>query len=347
MKITIFKKQILFSHKPGVCFLIPKTSYCVKIYPTRIELKNLEGVENLAFNWNLGGPVEKFMASLDLEKEKVELSGNCQKGFFRLSLYAKEKKIFFTITKAPEEGIVFDTLGKVLPQEERALVENISICQTSAEKLSFGVHKALDVTKIEERNDLKEIFPLLFSLKQKIEIKEISHRQGMAKYLDFPEEKKALEKSFFTLFKGGFSSFVPKLTDDCLGYLPHSEKTDQKASPLILLKEIGDKIRLLFFTQKKNHFFLLSKLLQPFICGRMIDIDCNGLGVMDFEWSERRLRKVIFTPKVIGEIVLHPPKDISSFRVRYFRNDKGKTLKSGDTITICDKTPLFFDRFEK
>jgi len=347
VKISIFKKQILFSHKVGVCFLIPKTSYSVKIYPTRIELINLEGSEKQIFNWDFEWPVEKFMATLDLEKERVELEGKSEKGFFRFWLFAKEKKILLSLAKGPKEGVAIKPIGNMLPKDELTLINDLSICKTTDEKLSFGSHKALDVEKIEERKDLKEIFPLLFSLEQKINIEGKTHREGMAKYLDFPEEKKALEKRFIDLFTGGFSSFVPKLTDSYRGYLSSEVTIDKEASPLILLKETGKMIRSLFFTQEKNHLFLLPKLLQPFTSGRMIGIDCKDVGRVDFEWSERRLRKVIFTPKVTGQIVLHPPKDVQSFRLRCSREDRGKTLNPGDPIDITELKPLFFDRFEK
>lgn len=346
MKITILKKEILFSHKPGVCYMVPGTSFFVKIYPTRIELENLEGEERIIFNWMTEGPVEKFIARLDLENERIEISGKTLGGFFRFLVFVKEKNIILFSAKTPEKGIFFETLGNVSLKEEIVLVKNISVCISTKEKLSFGMHKALDVSMLEERRDLKEILPLLFSLSQKVLIEGDSHRQGMAKYLEFPEEKKALEKRFCDLIRGGFSSFIPKLKDDYEGYLSYKETIEDKASPLILLKEIGKKIRSLFFCQEKNHLYVLPKLFKLFNCGRMIGIDCQGLGTMDFEWSERRIRKVIFYPKIIGEIVLHP-KETRSFRLRYRRGDKGKRVTPGEKIIIKEKKTLFFDQFEK
>lgn len=357
MKISIFQKKILYSLKPGVSFLLPRTSFKVTLFPTRIEYEDLETDAKAVITWVTEGAVKSFKAELNLEKEQIEVSGKAPKGFYRFIVKEEKGSILFLCQRGPEKGFKISLTNNeessktqdniLLPKHSIPVFSSICVMATTAEKMSFGVHKALDVHKIEERKDLKEVIPIWFSLYQKIYSGKKSHREGLAKLLDFPEEKKALERVFDDLFEAGFSTFVPRLTDAFQGYLDQDETILQNASPLILLKEIGKKIRELFFVQEKAHFYLLPKLLQPFLCGRLLGIECTGYGKIDLEWSKRKLKKVIFYPDTLKTIHIYPSKEIKHFRFRRSFKDKGQKIFPGDPIIITDKKPLFFDRFEK
>lgn len=350
MKISIFQKEMLFSLKPNTSFLLPNTSFKATLFPTRLDLEDLEGDNRVSISWITDGPVKKYKAELNLEKERIEISGNSLKGYFRFILKAQENKIILICQRGPDRGFTYFFNKKektLLPKESLILVDSVKTRVSTFEKLSFGMHKALDVHKIDDRKDLKEIFPIWYSLYQKILSEKISHREGVAKLLNFPDEKKALEERFQDLFEAGFRTFVPELMDQYQGYLDPRETILKDASPLILLKEIGQKIRSLFFVQEESHFILLPKLLQPFMCGRLLHINCLGYGKMDFEWSKRRLAKIIYYPDNTKTIHIHPSKDIKSFRIRTYRNDKGRVIYPGDSIVISEKKPLYFDRFEK
>lgn len=347
MKISIFKKQILFSHKVKTSFLLPRTSYKVTLWPTRLQLENLQSPKD-SFEMNMvsNGLIENFLPKLDLEKDHVEFSGKGVNGFFRFIIKEENGHIILLLKNGPESGIQFEN-KLLLPKQFITLISNIEVKCPSYEKISFGSHKALDVQKIGSRKDLQEIIPIWFSLSQKIAYSGPSHREGCAKYLDFPEGKKELEKHFVDFFQAGFKDFCPRLFDEYQGFLNPKDPIDPKASSLLLLKELGLQIRSLFFRQEENTLFILEKLLQPFHCGRMIHIQCNHLGTMDLEWSKKRIKKVIFYPKKSGEITLFPPKEIKSYRVRYSRNDKGKIISSGDSLQIEESKILFLDQFEK
>lgn len=346
MSISILKKYILFSNKPGTKLLVPSTSFMVALFPTRILLEDLESKASKEIIIDTQGPIDKFEVRLDLEKNRIEFSGKSSLGFFRFHIFQENNSIHLLLKKGPLKGFCLNDSTVIKPNEPLTLIHNIKTSVKPFEKLSLGSHKALELSKIEDRKDLKELVPILFSLYQKIHSSSKSHREGTAKLLDFPKEKVALEKQFLALYAYGFNGIVPTLTDNYQGYVSSSEKVSNDASPLVLLKEFGKKVRSLFIRQENNTFYLLETLLRPFASGRMINIDTD-YGIFNLQWSEKTLRKVIFQSKVDDQIAIVPQKQVKSFRLKTSRKDKGITLKPRDLFSIKKNQTVYLDRFER
>ena len=177
MKITIRKKQILFSHKVKTSFLVPRTSYQVTLWPTRLQLENLQSPkDSIIINIVAIGPIENFLPKLDLEKDQVEFSGKGAQGFFRFIIKEENGHIILLLKNGPEAGVPFEN-KKLLPKQSITLISNIEVIKPSVEKISFGSHKALDIHKIKSRKNLQEIIPIWYSLSQKIAYSGPSHRE--------------------------------------------------------------------------------------------------------------------------------------------------------------------------
>lgn len=357
MQIKIAKKLQCFSFKSKTTCSIPGSSWKVTLFPTRLELVDLNNLNQVIdLTWDTNGPVSEFRVEQDLERGFIDCSGKSIIGFFKLRLEAKEGKITVSLKRGPNNGLFLksEILQKVeflQPKESWILSENIQTVSFSPEdeKLSFGVHKALEMEKISSRVDLQELFPIWLKLSQKTPGSYPDVENGTARLLKFPEERDKIFEQYGQLFKAGFDHFfIPKLFDDSyLGYTDPNEKITSNLSPLIIIKNGGAKIRSLFFEQEGNTFSILPKLLNLFPCGRFINVSCEEFGKMDIEWSKQRISKVIFHSYKNGIVIFKHPSAIRSCRLRRSRNEKGIVLSNPQEVFVEKNQIYLFDRFER
>ena len=85
MEISIAEKLRPFSHEPGTSCLIPGTTLVMRVYPSCIQVFDLENSPpKLVWETFLDviGPVRDFTVQQDLEKMRVLVWGASSKWFF-------------------------------------------------------------------------------------------------------------------------------------------------------------------------------------------------------------------------------------------------------------------------
>lgn len=333
MKITIAERLHPFSHKIGTKFLLPMTSWTIKVFPTRLEFCDLECKQDPFFlSFDFLGPIQGFTAQLDLEKGCLHVFGTTQRGYMRYQLCVKEDGIWLMMEKIPEEK-VFCRISSgnkevLLTKSEPSIQCNFlkrPLTAACDERLSLGMHKAQDFDLVLRRLDCKEIFPHWLRLGNLSPSNAIYAKEDLGNYRLLNicrekiehKEKEGVLKAFGNLFQAAFEGvFAPRLTDtDYQGILPESETLHRKISPMPLLIESSKLIRSLFFQEENGAISLLPCLPIPFHCGRMLGLKTLDKEVFDFEWSKKTLRTVLVHSALGGELRLKLPKGIRSFRL--------------------------------
>lgn len=341
MKITIAERLRPYSHTPGTGCLIPGTWWQIEAFPTLLRLTH--GAQKIELPLKLTGPVKDFTLELDLERGAVWVFGKAQEGYFRLRLEASDAGFDLYAEKTPSSGI--PTPKGVLNAKDRLHfpVELTFSLTAHPERISFGNHKDQDWDFVMRRSDLKEIVPPLLLLAQKMP-------QPPAHAPILPEkkpEKTQIEPLLQTFLQAHLKQIlVPRLTDDLhLGLsLP---KADPKSEPCFLIHQTAEWIRSLFFIQNERRLQILPSLPASTDCGRFIDIQCPGIGTLDFEWSKFFLRKAVLRASTPGEILFDLQREIQSFRIRKSRFEKGRRQSAFEPLLIEPGKTYFLDNFQK
>ncbi len=358
MKIVIAERLHPFSHLPGTKFLLPKTSWAVQVFPTRLSFWDLEEMESaFSLTFDFQGPIKEFTAELNLERDALYVFGLTQKGYMRYELCSKENRLWLTMEKTPQEMVV---CRKSAADDVIVLTQgkSVSLCASasnggnlrSKERLSLGNHKAQDWDLMRRRLDCKEIFPPWFALSSAALPNQsngsFSLLDTCKKKIDQGDKETVLD-AFENLFLASFEGIlVPRLKDtDHHGIAPEEE--NHGLSAMDLLRESGRLIRSLFLQEKEGTITLLPCLPTPFHCGRMIQAKTSNGAFLSFEWSKKMLKKVAIDSNFSGELRLKFPKGVRSFRL-------GKTspvipIDSNNEASIsfeAGKT-VWLDRFQR
>lgn len=132
MRINIATKLRPFSHQPGICCLIPYTTWEVRIFPTKLFFSDLASEKRKEISISRKG--QRFTVVDDLERGRIEILGGV--------------RTFITAE-------AYDFLKKVeLP--------------VSQKRLSLGCHKKQDWELIQRRSEMGEIFPFWVRMAQLI-----------------------------------------------------------------------------------------------------------------------------------------------------------------------------------
>ncbi|MBS0629218.1 MAG: hypothetical protein JSS30_03210 [Verrucomicrobia bacterium] len=129
MPIKIAAKLRPFSHQPGICCLIPHTTWEVKIFPTKLFFRDHQSgrTEEVSI-----GKQKEFTVVDDLERGRIEILGK------------------------PRQLIAAGSYE---------FLEKIEL-PSSNKRLSLGCHKKQDWEQIQRRADMGEIFPFWIRLAQ-------------------------------------------------------------------------------------------------------------------------------------------------------------------------------------
>lgn len=322
MKIKIGERLRPFSLIPGAACVIPGSSVVIEAFPTLLRIAGRE------WKMPLTGPVAGFTLQQDLEKNAVFIFGKAKEGYFRIRVEAKSSGFQITSEKGPLKSAHIDA-------------EVLYLSKPIFERLSLGSHKSQDWDQVQRRCDLKEILPALFCLGQKVPLILPQPLTGTARLLEWPDDRKELTPAIEAFFKAAFKDIlVPRLMDDQHQGLVPEEPV--KGDPFFLLQEGAKKIRALFFKQNERRLAFLPNLPIPFDSGRMLGIQAPGIGEIDFEWSKKRLRRVILRAITSGEVLFELQNEIKTFRVgkkKKLRKDEPLLLEAGKTYHL--------DRFQK
>ncbi|MDP1880581.1 MAG: hypothetical protein Q8K60_06550 [Parachlamydiaceae bacterium] len=369
MKISTVQSLRPFSHTPGTSLILPGSFHQLEIFPCLIRVYSLSQTFpelTQEIHLDLKGPIHEFTIWCDLENGKVTVRGKSQQGWFRYHLVSSKvgNHIFLVLDRAPIEGVRVK-IRSVWQLLHRGVFVNL-ISENNVfdgyqppqclEKLFLGNNKAQDIDLIRRRLDLTEIFPLWHRLGQMIPqlpVRNKNDDHGMFSLLKHCQEiffEKKPEKGkqeWLNLFQAGFEGiFVPRLEDHShLGFIEESIASLNENSPLYLLIEGSSLIRQLFLQEEKNQLFILPHLLPELHCGRLLNIDLNGLGRVSLEWSKKTIRCLALHSEKDQEIEIIFRSNVRSYRLRTSNKDPGERLPTKTSLMLKQNCDYFFDNF--
>jgi len=333
MLITIAARYRPFSHRPGVVCIVPGTDVSIQVFPALIKI----GEAEIALN--VKGPVKDFTLVQDLEKGYVTVFGKTASGYMRYKILCTPDGLVLRTEKVPEEPFV---LG------DATLVKCNFSNYLPQERLSLGMHKALDWDLVSRRQDLREILPVWHRLGL---MTPPGNEEEGASLLDecrkviLDREKEKKFPAIEALFLTGFSGILnPRSSDEeHQGFaLP-----PVNGSPITLLSSFAKLIRSMFLRYEGNELEILPALPPEIVSGRLCSLTLPGVGNLDLEWSKREVRRLIFKPLESVKLAFRFPKNVGRMRVRLNDKEKGVNLKSGISLDFEGGRRYFFDRFQK
>lgn len=340
MKIEIRERLRPFSHLPGTACLVPGSSLAVEVFPALLRIKELNSFETTDAHFDLKGPVKDFTVIQDLEKGEIAVFGKTPRGFmrYRLNYLPHSKSVLFS----DPQGI---SIVKISGTRLKTAAEEAIFSIPDIERLSFGMHKALDWELVKRRSDLSEILPIWHRLGKVVpyEKKELSTDTLLEAFRNSVRNReKSLALEILTaLFQTGFYGiFVPQNTDKFFqGFdLP---PLSEKDSPLALLAEVSELLLNCFLKFQENQLSILPLLLPKFVHGKFCNMKLKDLGVIDLEWSKGKPRRLVLEPACSQNISFIFPKNISQAR-----RGKGIFLRNGEEVKLEKGEKLYLDRFE-
>ncbi|MBA3239218.1 MAG: hypothetical protein H0T62_12840 [Parachlamydiaceae bacterium] len=359
MHITIAERFRPFTHLPGTCVLLPLAKLRFQIYPAFIRVCDLSVADPVLIaeiSLNLQGPLNEFTVMQDLEKGCLKVWGFSKKGFFRYRIHATTSFPGFTLIKekVPEETSV-SYLPEIYCKEQPYLEMH------QPERLSFGVTKVADWELVRRRMTLSEILPFWFRLGQLIPSID-PHDAGTASLLKVLKsdltEKKLLDLSLHLkdLYCVGFEGLLScSLVDPyCQGISLPEVPNGSSCSPLLLLTGGAKIIRqmFLYISQESSSALeasfieILPCLLPELHAGRICGASLSTLGLIDLEWSKKKIRKMIFHSTKNQIIYFQFQAGISSFRLREASSTICITKACGESIVCVENSTYFFDHFQ-
>ena len=351
-KIAIKERLVPFSHQAGVSLLLPKSSYVLSIFPTRVVFKDF------FIDVGLKGLVREFTVEQDLERGRVRVFGIAKEsGYFSFFLERVQEGLLLAVDRIHADvlevrrdaWISLARKGKhvfSLPKEDEII--------PSLEKLSLGKSRKLDFDLVQKRLDLSELLPLIYRLS--ILVPNPGDASGgtldlvseCEKLLANREKVKAEEKLKELIAISFHGMLLPMLTDE--RHLGISlSKPSINASPIALLTRLGRLIRSLFLSEDEEGIHILPNLLPSFHAGRLTNA-ATKWGTIDLEWTKKELRRLNLHPTSSAPKTLHFPPSLRSCRLRHHPKDRGRRLNLPlhiDSSKIDSSGPLFLDRFEK
>ncbi len=319
MEIKIAQRLRPFSHLPGTLVPLPFSDWQVEAFPAFLKLSCSTLQIECPTGWK--GPVFDFTVQLDLEKGLISLYGHTAEGYRRLWI------------RMIDEGI---ELWWEKEGEKRIILGGKRMGALPLERLSLGMHKALDWELVRRRCDLKELLPVWHRLGQMVPTVG-----------DYTIEENLPLSRYLELFLVGFKGILaPRLVDTEHQGL-NNWHSDYIGSPIALLTEGARLIRALFFKEVGEVWHLLDSLPAEFHAGRFIGIHTCAGDHVQIEWSSKRLNRVLIYSKSDRNIYLKTHPFLKSFRLRYHSKKRGARHAISEPIELVEGSFLILDRFEK
>ena len=378
--IKIAQRLRIFSKRLGACCLLPSSFFKIQSFPGLLKVKSLHNLSSCEIAFDVKGPVRDFTMYQDLEKGYVKIWGFALNGYFRYRIIplCDSNAIEICFEKTPVDGIGLSIDGIklsssvfIMKKENQDLTilnrpvfsrDNIivsftpinkmpnMVSKSSEERLSLGLHKALDFDLIARRKDLKEYLPILFRMSTYLPISGCIDDPLAIKCRKMISLKKRceIEKMLWSFIAARFDEIlVPTFFDYNYQGIEDS-KMDilAETSPLLLIEEAGKLIRSLFIQEVKNNLYILPSLPISFHCGRFINIRCS-CGIIDIEWSKKLIRRMVLRSTKTEVLYCHFQKKLKTLRLRCHMKDKGKRVACVESINLEKGKVYFMDNFEK
>lgn len=257
------------------------------------------------------GPVKEWTFFQNLERGKIEIRGMAKNGFFSRQI----------------EGT----------------------SRLSHAKLSFGVHKAQEMEKIQQRCSPEEFLPFWFALGQYYTDRLVLSPEET---LPLGEsllnglqtcERTSLYDQWRQVFQAGFDGWmIPRLVDGGFHGFPLPPVTGD--DPFLLLTAGVALICRMFVTANGEMVSILPHLPPEFHCGKLVDLTLPGIGVISLEWSKKEIKKMILHPHTTGEFSLVFPKRTQSYRMTSRHGTSRQTIKN--SLKLEKDNCIIFDQFQ-
>lgn len=313
-----------FSHLPGTCCFLPGSKLILQIYPTKLLVS--DGLKSTEVNFSYRGFMKQFTVTLDLESYAIVVGGFTEGGYLRYEIRAGLSGFLLKILKQPD-GFTYCHRNE----------SSVPIAKPERERLSLGVAKAQDVEMIFRRQDIREIVPFLYYLAQSI--------PGDIKGCEIPQDCLDAQKNLCNMALIGFKSiFVPRIEDEQFVGALHP-LMQQGMTPQSLLKNTFFYIRQLLFQEIRSGFSFLPLMPPQFHCGRLIGLQSQKGHYFSFEWTKKKMRRLICVPAEDDEASFHFSSNNDTFRME--KKGEKIILGNGTRISLKKDIPLLLDNFQK
>lgn len=374
MKIKIAERLRPFAHLPGTYCLLPLSSLRLQIFPTLIRIHAFDcqvaPVPVGEIVLNLRGPVKNFTVQQDLEKGEVKVWGTCPQGYFCYRIFLSAEgflsvKFEQTFTLACTPNCAYElkrneTLSSCMGETEIHIKDELIFKTPSTpaktpkpqihERLSLGSHKAQDWEMIKRRMDFGEIFPCWFRLAALIPHSSAEFTSPLVDHCrEMIQQKQRNEilTAFYPLFAAGFEGILtPRAFDTEYQGFDSVLAPGNTHSPLPLLTQGAQLIRALFLEVNAQALSILPALPTEFHSGRGVQWHCEGIGLVDFEWSKKELRRLFLYATATQTIEIAFQKQLHKMRIRTNSVEKGKIVACDAPVEIQKDQLYIFDNFQ-
>lgn len=327
--ITVRQRYRPFTHTPGYSHLLPGTPYVFKVFPTRIEIRHIDGTDLGHLSHEPVSQIERFTVQTDLHSGKITIFSSCYylqillgKGFLIRIDKGNWKYVGDALTVV-DGGYAY---GDQMPPTKPLPL------------LSLGCNKAQEWDQIRCRKDMSEILPYWYLYGSYYSGIETSAEGTL---LQQCAQAGPLEvvSAFNQLYLSGIApAFSPRAFDDDY----HGFHLPPAKEPLAIVAQGAQIIERLFIRFDHERLEILPVLPPEFHCGRLVDLHIQGLGKVSLEWSKKALRRMMITPDATKKITLCLPKEVKSYRLQ-----KRIWKKIDDPLELTAGGTLYFDRFQK
>ncbi len=342
MKIAIAARFRPYTHHLGNFALLPASSLAIQAYPNLLRVFAVEHelCEIGKIDFSFAGPIDDFTVQTDLEKNRIVIWGKARQGFFRYFLSPAGARQMALAWDRQPQAVNWQATSGLLAD---GLMQTNSLC-----RLFLGISKQGNWERIKERLLLAEILPYwhAFAMRVPVAFPVLEQRSLAAECQNAIQLQERLTAGTHlkNLFLAGFKGiFVPRLQDEeHQGFLlPVSESMTSMA----LLNASKDLIESLFFHFNDRELRLLPCLPPELHCGRMTGVKLENI-LLDFEWTKKKMRRMMLLTDKSEALRVLLPKDIHSFRLTTKENEKGALYSNGSEILLEPGVTYLCDRFE-
>lgn len=355
MSIEMTQRFKPFSHQPGVQCLLLGAQHACEIFPALLRIYDLTAstpqlVDEVPFDFR--GPVKEFTVCQNLDRGCIDVWGHAKQGYFVYHLVASGEEKLFSLTFDKDPTGCLQRIAEAYAPRQRLPLPCSLYC-SSFENLSFGIFKSQEWPMIHRRCSLAEILPFWFLLGQWISPQQ-KHLTGTAMLLEKIEhsivccEKDALRAELEILYRAGFQGILTPRLVDCehQGFSLPKVTLEHQGSPLYLLYRGYWLIRRMLIDIWETNVQILPCLLPEFHCGKMTNLVLGSWGKLDFEWSKKTIRRMLFQPTINCSLSFCFSKGVSTYRLKEEYDIRGEKMQCGSRVDFSAGKLYYFDNFQ-
>lgn len=317
MTISIQHRLKPFCHLPGYEYLIPGSTCLYKVYPCRVEIKDLcNPSQILTIELPFHEFYKAFTCEVDYERKSLRVFGRSKDGFIEYRILKRGCDLFFKLERYSSSCtlVINGASREFLIKEEVFLLKESIEARSSHAHLFLGSTKKQELDVINKSKDPAQMLPYIFSLGD--HLKDL----GPSKSLDVLDQVESLktlhelEKNQLLerLLKCNFSSgLIPHLQDTL--YMGLGNKPGLGCD-LDLLKALSLWLKTSLISCDDHNLTLLKGLPRDFVAGKATHLEFK-YGLIHLEWTKGFVRRVILDIKKSASLKLQFGHKVKSFRI--------------------------------